>query len=183
MTEIVGGGYTSGDERLKDGEGQKIFFGVKDAVNEAVHRAAALNCAGNLRDEKTRELELGILFCGAFAELDERFGGLFGGHEAEIAEFAAPDGIGIVKRDDIVDEIGAIGGEEFVSLAIPARIKPGDEAIIVLGRCGELEAVERAVEGGADQLIPVAGVRIGSGRIGNDVREMRAAILIAQKPG
>ena len=167
---------------MKDGEGQKIFFGVKDTVDEAVDRTAALNGARNLRDEKTRELELGILFCGAFAELDERFGGLFGSHEAEIAEFAAPDGIGIVKRDDIVDEIGAIGGEEFVSLAILAGIKPGDEAVVVFGRCGQLKSVEGAVEGGADELIPVAGVRIGSGRIGNDIREMGAAILIAQKP-
>src|SRR5256885_341393 len=130
---------------------------MKDAVNEAVHRAAALNGTGNLRDEKTLEPELRIRFCGAFAELDERFGGLFGRHEAEIAEFAAPDGIGIVKRDDIVGEIGAIGGEEFVSLAIPAGIKPGDEAVVVFGRCGPPEAAERAVAGGADELIPVAG--------------------------
>ncbi len=155
---------------------------MKDAVNEAVDRTAALDGAGNLGDEETRELELRILFRGAFAELDERFGGLFRRHEAEIAEFAAPDGIGIVKRDDIVDEIGAIGREEFVSLAILAGIKFDDEAVVVFGRCGELEAVEGAVESGADELIPVAGVGIRSGRIGNDIREMGAAILIAQEP-
>ena len=168
---------------MKDGEGQKIFFGVKYAVNEAVDWLAAFNGAGNLGDEETRELELRIMFRGAFAELDERFGGLLGGHETEIAEFAAPDGIGIVKRDDIVDEIGAVGGEEFVSLLVLAGIKLGDEAVVVFGRRGELEAVEGAIESGADELIPIAGIGIGSGRVGKDFGEMGAAILIPQKPG
>src|SRR5262249_4925469 len=152
---------------------------VEDTIDQAVHGLAALDRAGNLRNEKASELKLGI----ALAELRERFCGLLGRHDAEVTEFAAPDGVRIVEGDDIVDEVSAIVADKLVGLFVLTRIEFGDEAIIILGRSGQLKTVEGAVECGANELIPILSVGMGGRRVGGNVRKMCAAILVAQIPG
>src|SRR5579859_1575883 len=181
--QIRSRGDTAGDKRLKDCERQKIFFRVEDAIHKTVNRLAALNRAGNLWNEKSCELDVRIFFADAPAELHERFRSLLGRHDAEVAEFAAPNGVGIVERDDIVDEVGTIVGDQPIGLFVLAGVEFLDEPIVGFLGSRKLETIDRAVKSGADELIPVTRVGGGRRRIGSDVRKMLAAILITQKPG
>ena len=148
-----------------------------------MYRPAAFHCAGNLRNDESRELKLRVPLCRAFAELNERFGGLLGRHDAEVADFAAPDGVGIVEGDDVVDEVRAIVCNEFVGLCVLGQIELGDEAFIVFSGSRKLKAIECAVVGRANKLIPVRGFFVfGGKRIRDDVRKMLDAILVAEKP-
>src|SRR5208282_1828517 len=82
---------------------------------------------------------------------------------------------------DLLGEVGAVVGSEMKMRAVGRRVQLADQCIVLLGRGFDFEAVDRAVVGRADQLVPDSAGSFAVDCVGGDVFEIFPSVLVAQK--
>src|ERR1700680_5232652 len=92
-------------------------------------------------------------------ELGEHFRYLFWGRDADIGDQAAVQRFRIIKVQHTFSEIGAVIRSQMEMRAIWGRVVFADQGIVLLRRRFDFEAVNGAIVGGSDELVPVSAGR------------------------
>ena len=119
----------SGNERMQQRQRNHVLLCGKHGVHESMHRPAASNGAWNLRDHKSRELQIGMLF----AVLRQRLGHVLGRRDVQIGNHASPGGLWVVEIDGFPNEVRAIARDQFIRRPIRSGIVRGDKSIVLFG--------------------------------------------------
>ena len=173
----VDGEYTSGKNRAHHGAGHDVLLRLEERFHHAVHRSASRQTARDLRNHQLRKLQLGMMP----AIVDQRSRQLFGGGDANIGNYAAMQGLGIIKIYDVFYEVRAIAGNAAVVRTIRRRVVSADQSRVLLRAGFNFEAVARAVVGRAYKLVPVpiggSAVRF----VRSDPAQMQPSVAITEK--
>src|SRR6185437_8295254 len=93
----------------------------------------------------------------------------------------AMDGTGQVELNHIAREVRAVAEEQIEVADIAAVVEQGDEARILFGRAGDLEAMNGPVIGGPHQLGPLAARSAAVAVVWRQSLQVRAAVTIAER--
>src|SRR5262249_29635715 len=138
---------------------------------------AAFDSPGDLRNHKSLKFEVTMMLAIA----GQALGDLLGGGHTQIRDHGPVQRSRVVEVDHCANKIGTIRGKQLVARRIRTIVQESDKFVVLFVAGLDLEGVESAVVGRADQLNPRPLRHLPISAIWSNVSQMFPAILIAQE--
>lgn len=131
----------SRDNGVQHCERQRILLRLHHGFDYAVHGRTAMDGSRNLRNDKGRVLQVAV----PLRVLLERVRCLLRGHQPDVDDEVAMDGVGEVEIKNIFSEVSAVTKEKVEVGVVPAVIQGRNQRVVLLGPGLKLEAINLTV--------------------------------------
>ena len=128
VSNRVNRNHSSGNDRMERCENHYVFFRAKNRFQNAAHRPAALHAARNLRNHKSRELQIRMVL----AVTHQRLRRMFRRADEKVGDVSARLRFRIIEIRGLRAQSPRNCADELIFVVIRPGIQLGDKCVILL---------------------------------------------------